>query len=189
MTAPEGLATATTTRAVIDRICCWYGGSYDPATRSYRNPQVPGLGAVRRGRPKTDVETDYYLGASADGATAGSTMLVTVDTGTEQRETFAGYGGGLKLIRAHVALHVYVRGHAAYAEDVQDWLYDLLDAVRDRAREDPTLGSGGFEAGGFDLGEGGSPWIGWTSELVQTVDEVTRGYFAVEAMARYYENG
>lgn len=178
----------TDSAAVLDQVCCWFGGVYDPPARSYRNPQVPGLGVVRRGRPKSDNEADYYLGAVADGAVAGSTMVAHLGDGTEKRETM-GAPNGYLLVREQLELHVYVMGKAEYAEDVQDFLYSLRTGVRNRIREDHTLGSGGFENGGFDLGEGGTPWIAWTSELVQTVSEVTRGYFAITAMARYYEMG
>jgi hypothetical protein len=37
----------------------------------------------------------------------------------------------------------------------------LKDAIFARLRADRTCGSGGFEAGGFHMGEGGEPWFRW----------------------------
>lgn len=178
----------TTLRGVRDGVCRWFGGPYDQRTRSYRTPQVELLGAVRRARPKSDDEGDYYLGAPAAGALMGSTMFVHVDSGVESRAAIAGAFGGLKFLTSAVMLHVFMRSNNDFAEDAQDAFYDLLENIKNRLREDRCLGTGGFENGGFDVGED-DPWLRWNMAPAEATVEVTTGYLAVEFQARYYLEG
>lgn len=186
MTAPA--VVPTTLRGVRDGVCRWFGGPYDERTRSYRTPQVEHLGVVRRARPKSEHVPDYYLGAAGAGAVMGSMMLVHVDSGIESRAAIAGAFGGLKFLTASVMLHVFMRSNAEFAEDGQDAFYDLLEGLKTRIREDRTLGSGGWEVGGFDVGES-NPWLRWNMAPAETSAEVTTGYLAIEMAARYYEEG
>jgi hypothetical protein len=188
MSAPS-LVKATTLQGVRDGVCRWFGGPYDPNTRSYRTPQVEGLGAVRRARPKREDNADFYLGAPSSGAVMGSQMFVHVDSGVESRAAMAGAFGGLKLLTSAVVLHVFMRSTTEFAEDAQDAFYDLLEALKSRIREDRCMGSGGFEVGGFDIGEGGAPWLRWSMAPAETSAEMTQGYLAIEFEARYYESG
>lgn len=178
------------TEDVRDRVCQWFGGDYDPTTRSYRAPQVSGLGAVRRARPRTNDAGDYYLGAGP-GAVAGSQMVVHVARGSEERAAIAGAHGGLKLVRHQVMLHVFLRGTADYPEDVQDAFFQLKDALIERIREDRCMGTGGFEAGygaGFVVGEGGDPWLSWEMDPAETSESgLTSGYLTISFEAHEYE--
>jgi hypothetical protein len=178
----------TTLRGVRDGVCRWFGGPYDERTRSYRTPQVELLGAVRRARPKSVDESDYYLGAPASGALMGSSMLVHVDSGIESRAAFAGAFGGLKFLTSSVMLHVFMRSNNDFAEDAQDAFYDLLDGLKARIREDRCMGTGGWENGGFDVGEG-DPWLRWNMAPAEVAVERTTGYLVIEFQARYYEQG
>ena len=126
----------TDLQRVRDGICCWFGGIYDPNTRSYNNPQVEGLGVVRRSRPKVQSDEEYYIGSPSSGSLAGATMLVHLDTWTEERVAMAGAFDGLKLITASVVQHVFLISRAEFAEDGQDAFYDLLDRIGDRIRQD-----------------------------------------------------
>jgi hypothetical protein len=188
MSAPSSEAVATTLRGVRDGVCRWFGGPYDPSTRSYRTPQVEHLGAVRRARPKSEDNADYYLGATGAGAIIGSSMLVHVDSGVESRAAIAGAFGGLKLLESAVMLHVFMHSNAEYAEDAQDAFYDLLEGLKARIREDRCMGTGGWEVGGFDIGEG-APWLRWSMAPAECSAERTRGYLAIEFQARYFEEG
>lgn len=175
---------------VRDGVCRWFGGAYDQPTRSYRSPQVPGLGAVRRARPKSEDDADYYLGQPGPGALVGSQMLVHVGAGRESRAAVAGAFGGLKELTSTVILHVFLRSTAECAEDAQDGFYDLLQAIKDRIRQDRCMGTGGFERpGGFCIGEGGEPWIRWRMDPAETSAELTSAYLSIEFVARYYEEG
>lgn len=180
---------ATSLAGVRDGVCRWFGGEYDESSRTYRNPQVAGLGTVRRSRPKVQDDAEYYLGAPSSGQLIGSTMLVHVDSGEEIRATFAGQFGGLKLIRSAVVLHVFLTSNASFAEDATDGFYELLDRIKDRLRADPCLGSGGFENGGFDAAEGGAPWLRWQMAAPVPNGEVTEAYATVEFIVRYYTEG
>lgn len=179
----------TTLAGVRDGICCWFGGIHDPATRSYRNPQVPGLGVVRRSRPKVLDTADYYVGQPSSGALLGSTMFVHLDSWTESRVAMAGAFGGLKLVQAAVVLHVWLRSTAPETEDAQDGFYELLEALGDRLREDRCVGTGGFEAGGFQIGEGGAPWITWQVEPAEVASELTTAYASSTFKADFYRAG
>lgn len=178
----------TTLRRVHDGVCRWFGGAYDPDTRSYRTPQVENLGVVRRGRPKHEDNADFFLAQPADGALMGSWMWVHVDSGTEQRAAVAGHFG-LKEITSSVVLHVFLRSYAEFAEDAQDAFFDLQEALMARVREDPALGSGGFEVGGFDVGEHGAPWLRWAMAPAETSDGLTTSYLFIEFQARYFREG
>lgn len=179
-------ASPTTLQGVRDGICRWFGGPYDESTRSYRSPQVRNLGAVRRSRPKREDNAEFYL--HGPGAIMGSQMFVHVDSGVEERAAVAGAFGGLKLLRSAVVLHVFLRSTAEWAEDAQDAFYDLLEDLKRRIREDRCLGSGGWEQGGFDAGEG-TPWLRWSMAPAETSAEMTTGYLSIEFDVRYYEQG
>lgn len=192
MSLPQGFAAdpvPTDLQRVRDGVCCWFGGIYDPDTRSYRNPQVPGLGVVRRSRPKVAPDTDYYLGAPSSGSIAGAHMFVHLDTWTESRVAMSGAFDGLKLIQAACVLHVWLQSKAPHAEDGQDAFYDLLDALGDRIRQDRCMGTGGFEAGGFQCGEGGGPWITWQMEPAEVSSEVTAAYASCSFNIHFYKQG
>ena len=50
------------------------------------------------------------------------------------------------------------------------------------------MGTGGWEQGGFDIGES-DPWLRWNMAPAETSAELTSGYLAIECTARYYEEG
>lgn len=183
------LSAATTIGRVRDGICCWFGGIHDPTTRSYRNPQVEGLGVVRRSRPKVTSDEDYYVGQPSSGALVGSTMLVHIDSWTESRVAIAGAFGGLKLIAAQAVLHVFMISRGEYAEDASDGFYELLDRLADRVRADRCMGTGGFEVGGFQCGEGGDPWIQWQMAPPEVSSEVTSAYASCQLDVHFYKEG
>lgn len=185
MTSP----LTTTIQTVRDGICTWFGGAYDPAGRSYRTPQVPNLGVVRRSRPKVDDEADYYLGQPSSGSRVGAQMLVHIDGGVESREAMAGAFGGLKLLRSTTTLHVFLRSNADQAEDATDAFYQLLEDLKARIRADRCMGTGGFENGGFVVAEGGTPWLRWHMDMPETSSEMTTGYLTLSFEVHYYAEG
>lgn len=171
---------------VRDGICRWFGGPYDPPTRSYRTPQVSGLGVVRRARPKVDDEADYYVGQPATGSLVGSQMLVHVGAGVESHEAIAGAFGGLQQLTSTVTLHVFLRSRAEQAEDAQDAFYDLVEALKGRIRADRRMGTGGFEQpGGFQVGR----QVRWRMDPAETTSEVTTAYLSLDLDVTYYEQG
>lgn len=169
---------------VVDQVCTYFGGEYDPNKHAYLSTTVPGLGAVRRGRPRRTRRDDLFDGMACE--TFGSTMLVHCPSWQEQRTAVAGAHSGLKLVRCEVVLHLYLYSTAKFAEDAQDAFYELLDAIRDHIHADRTLGSGGFEARlpdgtpdprGLQAGEGdGALPLRGELEHVETFQNITRGY-------------
>jgi hypothetical protein len=184
MSAPS-LVKATTIQGVRDGVCRWFGGPYDPNTRSYRTPQVENLGAVRRARAKREDDADFFLGQPAAGALMGSQLWVHADSGKEWRVAVAGRHG-MKECTSAVMLHVFLRSYAEWAEDAQDAFYELQEALLARIREDPALGSGGFENGGFDIDVDG---LRWAMAPAETSAELTTSYLFVEFQARYFKEG
>lgn len=192
MSTPQGFSAdpvPTDLARVRDGICCWFGGIYDPVTRSYNNPQVEGLGVVRRSRPKVQSDEEYYIGSASSGSLTGATMLVHLDTWREERVAIAGALDGLKLITASVVQHVFLISRAEHAEDGQDEFYELLERIGDRVRQDRCMGTGGFEAGGFQAGEGGSPWITWQLEPAEVSSEMTSAYASCAYNVHFYRQG
>ena len=132
---------------VINKTCEYFGGStYDTPTRSYRNPTVSHLGAVRRGLPTVVDENDYFIG-QPPGTASGSMMVILSPEGQEFRVAMAGATDGLKQCDYALEMRVYIMSTEGYAEDVQDFMRQLRDDIIAKIRLDRTLGSGGFEAG------------------------------------------
>src|SRR3954471_4327416 len=141
-------------QSVLDGICSYFGGPYDPDTRTYRAPPVAGVGVVRRGWPKRDDHEDYFRGLDA-GARTGCMILVWIPRRSEVRFALGGEHGGMKNVRYEVELACYIRSRTPYAEDAQDDVYALQDALVEHMRADRTLGGACFEAGeAADGGQG-----------------------------------
>lgn len=152
---------------VIQTTAQFFGGiTYDSTTRSYRNPTIGNLGVVKRGFPNQIDDADCFVGQPT-GAATGSFMVVQCPSGEEKRVAVGGATSGLKEARFNIQLHCFIISTEPYDEDVQDFTYQLRDNIVNKIHTDRTLGTGGFESGtgiGFMVGEGGSPWIRWTSD-------------------------
>lgn len=159
---------------VANGLCTYFGGPYDPDTHTYRTPQItiPNMDGpiLRRGNPTSDDhDTDFGLGQP--GVPVGCLILVLLEHGTENRVAVAGATSGLKHVQWITRMHAFLRSVAPNAEDMQDATYDLIDAIRNRIHIDRTCGTGGFEAGygvGFQVAEGGEPWLKWSMSPVAT---------------------
>jgi hypothetical protein len=168
----------------VDQVCRYFGGDYDETAHAYLTTTVPGLGAVRRARPRRTNRDDLFSGMACERY--GSTMLVHAPSWEERREAVAGATSGLKLVRFEMVLHLYLYSTAEWAEDAQDAFYELIDALRGHIHADRTLGSGGFEARltdgspdprGLQAGEGdGALPLRGELEHIETHQNVTRGY-------------
>src|SRR5204862_827413 len=116
-------------------------------------PAVSGLGVVRRAWAKREDYAEFFYG-QPPGTATGCQMIVQLPGGADRR--LAGPSvAGRRLVRYTVELHCFVWSTAPYVEDTQDFMYALRDALIAKVRADPTLGSGGIEAGQFHVGEGG----------------------------------
>lgn len=175
------------------QIATYFGGEYDEERRAYLDPQVDGLGVVKRARGKRSSARELHGGM--DTEEHGTAMLVHIGDGIETRKAVGGSMSGMKLIRYGVVLHVFLHSTAERAEDAQDAFDALCDGLRAHIHADRTLGSGGFEArlengdwdpGGFQVGEGEAPGIAWEMDLVETSGRVTRGYLGLTFFADQY---
>lgn len=178
--------------SVIDQIGVFFGGAYVAAFKCYNTPQVAGLGAVRRGKPKDADAAQWYLGMPA-GTAFGSVMVVRLSDGAEKRVAFAGPVSGGKKVSHEVVLQVFVRSTALDAEDVEDYTRTLLDALRDRLHSDRTCGSGGLDGQptpGFEIGEDydgpGSDLIEWHLSDVETSANLSKQYLTIHFSASEY---
>lgn len=177
------------TRTVVDQICRYFGGAYQEQFRYYGTPAVPGLGAVRRAWAKNADKAQWYLGMP-DGSENGSVMRVRVSTGAEIRVAMAGQFSGGKKVAHNVELLVEAQSTGRSAEDIEDYTQQLLDDIRARIHADRTCGSGGFELGGFQVGEDydgpGSPVIEWEFSDVATSSGLSKQSLHITFSASEY---
>lgn len=176
-----------TTQTILDQLCVYFGGPYDAAQRIYHQspPVVPGVYTVKRAWWKQEDDAAYLLGADP-GTRSGCALIVQIEDGNEERVAVAGAVSGVKKAAHAISLHGYIRSTERYAEDAQDFAYGIRDALIARIHADRTAGSGGFEVGGFQIGEGGHPWIRWRVRQGHTRAELTKIYVGVYFEAHEY---
>ena len=178
-----------TTPSVINQLGVYFGGAYDTTLRRYGTAQVTGLGAVRRAKPKRLDPAEFYLGMAA-GAEAGAVMFVHELGGSERRVAVAGATSGVKKVTHDIELELWCRSTESYAEDAADAVYALKEAIFARIHADRTCGSGGFEAGGFQVGEdregGGTPFLAWEISEAESSVEVTKHTLTISFTATEY---
>jgi len=181
-----------TAATVIDQVCQYFGGGYDPNTRTYRTPPAAlvtaGLAVVRRAWAKRDDYNDYFAGLPV-GSVSGAQMVVQLPDTRDHRIALPAIAGRRKVHYA-VEMHCFVWSKAAYAEDCQDFAYALRDALVTRIRLDPTLGTGGIETGNFQVGEGsedGGGEIATHLEQAATDVDTTKAYLLISFEAHAYD--
>lgn len=133
-------------QSVLDGMCTYFGGAYDPDTRTYRSSPLSAVGVVRRAWAVDDILADYFNGMDP-GARTGCQIVAWIPRDSEQRFALGGEHGGMKNVRYEVELAVYIRSRTPHAEDAQDDVYALRDALKGHMRADRTLGGACFEAG------------------------------------------
>lgn len=160
-------------QTVLSGICTYFGGPYDAATRTYRTSPVSGVGVVRRAWPKRDDHADYFHGMPP-GTRTGSQIVVFIPRSSEVRFAVGGAQGGMKNVVYDVQLCCYIRSNTPHAEDAQDDVYTLRDALVARLRADRTLGGACFEAG--EHVDGGSGEIAFDYGQPETKAELTKSF-------------
>lgn len=166
---------------VLDGISRYFGGEYEPDSRTYRSSPVAGVGVVRRGKPTDDKASEYFVGMDP-GARTGSVILVFIPNQHEYRRAVGGEHSGLKQIVYDVRLRVFLRSNTSYAEDAQDDAYALRDALVEWIRRDRTLGESVFQAGEH-ITESGGNGIDVEYSEPATAANLTKGYFEVRFAA------
>lgn len=163
-------------QTVLHGICQYFGGAYDPSTRTYRSSPVPGVGVVRRAFAKRDDHADYFNGMPP-GTRTGCAIVVTIYQSREFRIALGGEHGGKKQKNYSVELACFVRSRTPHAEDAQDDVYALQDALVERLREDRTLGGAVFQAG--EAIERGDGTIGFAYGQPETKNELTKSFLSM----------
>lgn len=166
--------------SVLDGICRYFGGPYDPTTRTYRSSPVAGVGVVRRAWAAADNHEDFFHGMDA-GARTGCQIVVWIPRRSEQRFTVAGEHGGMKNVRYDIELACYIRSRTPLAEDAQDDVYALQDALVEWMRADRTLGGACFEAG--ETVDGGLGSIDFEYGQPETKAGLTKSFFLMSFTA------
>jgi hypothetical protein len=142
-----------TSREIVRwKIAEYFGGTtYDAAFRALRNGPLNsfGLSTVRAYQPKRLPDFDYVLGQAA-GRGMGAVMVLELN---ETRDTPLTAGqipatlNGQRMLAYPVQLHVFHMAHEAYAEDAEQDVDELDQAIHELIYQDPTLGGAGFQAG------------------------------------------
>jgi hypothetical protein len=162
-------------------MCRYFGGDYDPVTRTYRSSPVTGVGVVRRAWPADPRQEDYFLGMDP-GARTGSVIVIWIPRQHEYRRAIGGEHSGVKQIVYDTLLNVYLRSRTAYAEDAQDDAYALRDALVAHMRKDRTLGESVFQAGEH-VSESGGDGIDFEYSQPSTKAGLTKGFFTMRFAA------
>ena len=162
-------------QTVLHGICLYYGGAYDEPTRTYRSSPLSsyGVGVVRRAWASDNNQADYFLGQDA-GARTGCMLIPWIPRSTETRFAVGGEHGGQKNVVYEVQLACYIRSRTAYAEDAQDDVYALRDALVEHLRADRTLGGAVFEAG--EAVDGGRGSIDFDYGQPETKAQLTKSF-------------
>ncbi|MEV7034635.1 hypothetical protein AB0N99_30940 [Streptomyces sp. NPDC093272] len=160
-------------QSALDGICRYFGGPYDEQTRTYRSSPLTkyGVGVVRRAWAKRDDHQDYFWGQDA-GARTGCQIVVYIPRSSETRFAVGGEHGGHKNVVYEVQLCCYIRSRTGYAEDAQDDVHTLRDALVEHLRADRTLGGAVFEAG--EHVDGGNGSIDFDYGQPETKAELTK---------------
>lgn len=173
--------------SVINQLGVFFGGPYDAARRLYATPGAPsvaGLYTVRRAWPKRHDDAEFFYGTITPQRTGAQGVLFEA-RGQEHRVALGGATSGVKRQRHMIDFAVFVRSTEAYAEDALDFTYGVRDAIFAKIRTDRTCGSGGFELGGFQVGET-DPWLTWRLSEPVTSAEVTKLYLVISFEAHEY---
>ena len=160
----------------LDGICRYFGGPYDDPTRTYRSSPVPGIGVVRRSFAKRDDHADYFNGMPP-GARTGCQMVITIYRQHEFRITLGGAHSGQKQRNFSVELACFIRSRTPHAEEAQDDVYALQDAVLDYMRQDRTLGAAVFQAG--EHMDGAANGIEINYGQPETKAELTKSFMSI----------
>lgn len=174
-------------QSVLDGICTYFGGAYDEQTRTYRSSPLAahGVGVVRRAWAKRDDHADYFWGQPA-GTRTGCQIVVFIPRHNEHRIALGGANGGMKQVTYEVTLNAYLRSNCAYAEDAQDDVYALRDAIAEHMRRDRTLGGVVFQAG--EHIDGGMDGLDFRYGQSETKAELTKSFLEVSFAAIEFVN-
>lgn len=149
------MSSARTT--LRDGIASYFGGTFVAEERAWQNgPLVSnGLGTVRAALPKGLADQDMFA-MLPTGRAMGAFAVVWLGPSKNIRRSIGGKPvvtggqittGGIRFKTYRVILDVFHIAQTQYAEDEQQDLDDLLEAMEYLITEDPTLGGICTQAG------------------------------------------
>jgi hypothetical protein len=182
--------TATTVTALLNQACVYLSGSaYDTANRWYAAgaaPPIPFLYIVKRAYPKDWNARNFVYGAPVDSQPTGALGFVVLGSNGAHEERIAVGGAlGIKKVQVDMEIRYHIRANTAHAEDVEDAVMSIVDGTLARIRADKTMGSGGFEVGGFQVAET-EPWLTWRRSKVESTAGISKAYLVFMTEAHYY---
>ena len=144
---------AVTSRTIVRTgIAQFFGGTnYDTTFRCYRGGPLlsSGLSTVRPYQTKREPDTDYVMGLSP-GRGMGAIMVLEMPRTRDRILTVPGMPAssqGLRKLVYPVQCHVFHMAHQPYAEDAEEDVDNLDQAIHERIYSDPTLGAVCYQAG------------------------------------------
>jgi len=145
--------TVTSRTIVRQGIAVFFGGSqYDSIAKAYRGsgPLLSsGLSTVRAYQPKRTPDPDYVIGQAA-GRGMGALMVLEMPETRDEVLTVGqipASAGGQRHLIYPVTCHVFHMAHEAYAEDAEQDVDELDQAIHELIYSDPTLGGVCYQAG------------------------------------------
>lgn len=157
---------------ITDLIAQYFGGPYSAADHGYIASTIAGVGTWKRSWAKLDDFTTYVRGMTP-GTQTGSIFIVHESEGIDRRLTLPAVQG--RKHTSHVIeLYGYFWSTVLYAEDIEDAVYAVRSAIVTALRADPTVGTGGLDAGWFHVGvpdeHGGGGDITWIASAPVTTN-------------------
>lgn len=171
--------TVTSRSIVRTGIARFFGGAtYDQTARAYRGSgplQANGLSTVRAYQSKRVNDMDYVSGQAA-GRGMGALMVVEMAETKDTMLTLSGVPsiGGQRRLVYPVACNFFHMAHQPYAEDAEEDVDELDQAVHELIYTDPTLGGICYQAGMSSSG------IRTLIDPSEDFKEITITYFRVE---------
>jgi hypothetical protein len=130
-----------------DRIGAYFGGTFDPVNRCWRDATGAGtptyialVGTLRTHFTKQYPLSDHTYGMPK-GSRSGGHVIVHLGR-TDEHAITTGPLTRYKRLAYDVTLHLFMLSGAAHAEDAQDDVDTTVDSIADLIRADRTLGSG-----------------------------------------------
>jgi hypothetical protein len=171
--------TVTSRTIVRTGIAQFFGGTnYDNTFRCYRGGPLlsSGLSTVRPYQGKRVPDTDYVMGL-VPGRGMGAMMVLEMPRTRDNILTVgqipATLHGARRLVYP-VRCHVFHMAHVDYAEDAQEDIDNLDQAIHEQIYTDPTLGGICYQAGINSTG------IDTVIDPSENLNEITRTYFRVQ---------
>lgn len=163
MTTPPLPLPPATRSGIRQGIARYFGGTLNEGAAAYQGGPLSqyGLGSVRYSYGKEVNMNDFFVNQPA-GHGFGAVSIVTINSDRESRESIGGpplldssgniVGGGWKMVTYSVTMDSYFISQEHYAEHAEANCDVLIEAMKERLRQDRTLGGICLDAGETSFG-------------------------------------